>query len=189
MTELTDFPVASLDTETISEEGLARLICIWRPDKQYAVIPFNAGDVIEALKVFKPRFSQCMFYLCWNSIYDFQAIAKWFFPIRPLKSRGWFKSYRYPVKFFVSDKVQIMKWRKVRIYFIDAFRFYGSSLDKAGKEYLGEGKLDYNVKELKLSDFKASNKALIEYCMKDAELCYRLYELPVSYTHLTLPTN
>ena len=77
--------------------------------------------------------------------------------------------YRY-----IPHKMLRIRSGKNAVTFWDIFGFYGTSLDKASRKYLGRGKLELETKSFSESYVERHIEKLRKYCIRDATLTREL---------------
>ena len=150
-----------LDTETIS--GFCRLIGL-STGEHYIIR--NLDDLMLFI-----NFCHRKNFLAYNADYDAQSILKWL-PAKELDyiMKGIEVEYK-GIKFLYYRR-KFLKFGSNWLF--DVYQFYqAGSLDAASQKYLGKSKIKV---ESKIFDEKTIyQKKTIDYCIKDAKLCYELF--------------
>jgi len=130
--------IVGWDTEC---DKSGKAIIIANSDAQYAVIT-KPNDIFNFME--SKRWYKCI-NLLWNINFDFQAIAKWLGQkrLKELAEYGSTNWNGYKIR-WVKDKMFRIYLKKYKrwIWFFDLYQFYGMSLAKASKIYLGIRKYD-----------------------------------------------
>jgi len=86
---------------------------------------------------------------------------------------------------YIPHKLFTIRYKKNVCSYYDLWQFFEQGLDYAAKAYLGEGKTvtPFNVSTMKedISVWKEYKADIINYCIKDAILCYQLAKVLQTY--------
>ena len=118
----------------------------------------------------------------WNITYEIGAFLKavgctkaaWE-ELRKSKGSKWVQ-VRPPLKLWVRvfpARYMGVRYGKRKINFYDAYNFFGCSLDKAARDFLGESKKEFDFEWLRDGIEKVWD-VLVDYCRQDASLTVRL---------------
>lgn len=157
-----------LDTETIS--GFCRLIGL--STKEHYVVR-DLSDLLLFL-----RSQQHTHFLAYNADYDIQSMLKYF----PKKEQLYLLQgleVDYEGIRFLYYKKKFFKFGTNWIF--DVYQYYNSRLATAAEKFLGKKK--GNVDASNITEKNIYLKKTIEYCIRDAKLCYELF----MRMHKTLP--
>jgi len=165
------------DTETIN--GRAELITDSEGNQHF---PSDMYSILDWLTRKANRGSIGFFF---NLKYDFQAVLKWLPPEQwvIIYHTGLLDLGDYILKYIPKKMLLIKKlsgttkegknkYRQFKFY--DIAQYYRTSLDKAAKEYLGEGKADHGFDLSKLTLTDIASDEMIFYCKRDSVLTKRL---------------
>lgn len=116
-------------------------------------------------------------FVCWNLQYDEGAILSELSAeeLDELRLKGKTTHKGYTVKSIQRKELLLSKGHKT-VAFYDMAQFYGTSLDNAGKTYLGKSKIDLETKTFMPDYIKRNWRKLAEYCVYDAQLTAELAE-------------
>src|SRR5574341_140149 len=163
------YKIIGIDTET--HRGRAVLLCT--PTRY--LLPRTFDEIYDFL--LKDGHKFCAFYVD----YDARAILR-FLPRKILTELALFHSTRYKdfsITYFSKKFLRISLLKKTIIIY-DCYQFYHSTLDAAAKKMFGIAEGKTKIPRTWLTKMKSllrdprHRKKVIEYCMKDAELCERL---------------
>lgn len=162
--------IVGWDTETFNDKvGL-----IANSDGEYLLKP-SPFKLLSFLT--RPEYHKTI-NLFYNIRYDAQAIIK-SLDFDNLDGFYYLNRQRlgdYEIR-YIPGKLLGIKYKN-RVYkYYDLYQFYKMSLNKAAKMFLGESKLDYDVTNLHVSDFREDNFDLIRYCIQDCVLVKKLGDL------------
>jgi len=114
-------------------------------------------------------------FCCYNLKFDSGSLV-YTLPLKVLSKRrvegkATYKGYRY--RYIPHKRLGISKGKhSVSIW--DVAQYFRTTLDKAAKQFLGEGKLDFETKSFTMDFVRKNFTRLKEYCIRDANLAGRL---------------
>lgn len=178
--------IIGLDTEAY-DNGEPFIVCL--SDKSIFSPSTFARDILKKEKY------HCRHFGVWNLKYDAGAVF-YFMPIGAIiyndkneiirfvagKKELWVTNKTtwrigddtVTVEYIPHKYVKLSLGRDVWVKIWDIFQFFGTSLDKAGKKYLGEGKKDIETKSFSREYVKKNYRKICEYCISDCKLVSRL---------------
>jgi len=144
------------------------------------MIGTGLGDVFEATEfpdcLFTRRYRGCKF-VVYNLKYDEGALVQRL-PIdrlNDLRLEGKVEHNGYHYRCIPRKMLSVRKGNNtITIY--DMLTFFGTSLDAAAKEYLGEGKIDEDTSKYTPVHVGRNWRSIGNYCVRDAQLVQRLAE-------------
>lgn len=159
-----------LDTEAY-DDGKCFLICT------------SEGDAFKA-----EEFPGCLFnrkyrgkkFAVWNLKYDEGALLQWLDEeeLHELWSTGKTVRAGWKIRSIPSKMLSIRRGtHSITIY--DLYQFFSCSLERAGQDYLGEGKLDVETKSFSREYVIAHYEEIKKYCIQDSVLVAKLAALMV----------
>ena len=150
-----------LDTETIS--GKCRLIGL--SNKEHFIVK-DVNDLLLFM-----RFQKGKNFLGYNSDYDAQSMLVWL-PKKELDYILHGLEVEYAGINFLYYRRKFFKFNNNWLF--DCYQFYqAGTLDNAAKKYLGKSKIEIKTKIF--TEKTIYQKKTIDYCIKDATLCYELF--------------
>ena len=113
----------------------------------------------------------------WNIKYDSGSFLQMLPPpvLRELKDKGRVKHEGYAYK-YIPHKFLSISHGKNRVKFWDVMGFYHTSLERASRKYLNEGKDELETKSFTAPYISKNYDRILKYCIKDAVLTRRLGE-------------
>lgn len=148
------------------------------------MIATSLGDVFNPVD-----FPQCMFnrkyrgktYVAYNLKYDEGAFLQNvpYKNLQELRETNSTKHDGFKYRIIPRKMLSISRSSNA-ITFYDLAGFFKTSLDKASKELLKEGKLELETKEFSFEYVCKNYERIAEYCIKDALLCKRLADILIS---------
>lgn len=156
--------VRGFDTET--REGRAFLITSSTGEVCWSE---DLNELLTFLSRFSLRSSLNFFY---NLQYDAQSLFAYLSrdELSPLYYLGkmFYKDWKI---FYVPRKFLSLQRKSHTVRFYDLYQFFNMSLEKASSKYLGEHKLELDVKQFSDPDYISTHLEEIEaYCLQDARL-------------------